>query len=170
MAINVSGISFFMPIFSFLFVFLIIYALLAMSKVLGESKFIHVVISFIVSIVFMSFSSAELFVRTIIPWFVILVIVVFFILLIAGFSTKSLDKIMTPAFAWVVIAVLGIIFLVSAIYVFNPFFHPDLIVAEGAEGPGVVQQVANFLSQSSIAGGIILLIVAIIVSWVITRK
>ena len=68
MAIDVSGINFFMPVFSFLFVFVIVYAILAKTKILGDNKFVNLVIGFIMAIIFMSFSSTELYVETIIPW------------------------------------------------------------------------------------------------------
>jgi hypothetical protein len=168
MALNISGLLFFMPILSFLFVFLIIFALLTKTKVVGESKFVLVLISFIISIIFMSFSSAELYVRTIIPWFVILMVIVFLVLLIAMFSTKAWDKIFTPAFAWVIVGVLILMFLIAAIYVFNPVFHPDLGVTSG-QGISMIEQIKGYL-DGGIAGSILLLIVAIIVAWVITKK
>lgn len=168
MALNISGLLFFMPVFSFLFVTIIVYALLAKTKILGESKWILLLTSFIIAIVFMSFSSAELYVRTIIPWFVILMVVVFLILMIALFSTSAWDKIMTPAFAWVVVGVLILIFLIAAIYVFNPVFHPDLGVTSG-QGTSMIEQLRGYL-EGGVAGSILLLIVAIIVAWVITKK
>ena len=168
MALDLSGILFFMPVFSFLFVFVVIFALLAKTKIIGESKFVLLLVSFIISIVFMSFSSAELYVRTIIPWFVVLMVVVVLVLLIAMFSTKAWDKIMTPAFAWVVVIILVIIFLVSAIYVFNPVFHPDLGISSG-QGTSMMEQMRLWL-DGGFAGSILLLIIAVIVAWVITKK
>jgi len=168
MALDLSGILFFMPVFSFLFVFVVIFALLAKTKIIGESKFVLLLVSFIISIVFMSFSSAELYVRTIIPWFVVLMVVVVLVLLIAMFSTKAWDKIMTPAFAWVVVGVLVLIFLVAAIYVFNPVFHPDLGVSSG-EGNSMIEQIRGFMN-GGIGGSILLLVIAVIVAWVLTKK
>jgi len=168
MALNISGLLFFMPVFSFLFVFLIVFALLAKTKIVGESKFVLVLISFIISIIFMSFSSAELYIRTILPWFVILMVVVFLILLIAMFSTKAWDKIFTPAFAWVIVGVLILIFLIAAIYVFNPVFHPDLGVTSG-QGTSMIEQIREYM-DGGIAGSILLLVVAIIVAWIVTKK
>ena len=172
MAIDISGIFFFMPVFSFLFVLLIVYAILHKTKILGESGFVNIFISLIIAIIFMSFSSLELYVRTILPWFVVLLVVVFLILLIAGLSTKQLDKIMTQGFAWFFIAVLIIVFLIAAIYVFNPVFHPDLVVAGGAPGDrGVVSQIRDFFGpQGGIGGSVLLVIVAGLVAWVLTRK
>jgi hypothetical protein len=168
MALDISGLFFFMPIFSFLFVVLIVFAILAKTKILGDSKWIIALTSFIVAVVFMSFSSADLYIRTIIPWFVVLMVVVFLVLLIALFSTKAWDKIMSPAFAWVIVGILILIFLIAAIRVFNPVLHPDLGVTSG-QGTSFLEQIKDFMS-GGVAGSILLLIVAVIVAWVITRK
>tara|TARA_Y100000310_G_scaffold138173_1_gene137076 strand:- start:11862 stop:12368 length:507 start_codon:yes stop_codon:yes gene_type:complete len=168
MALDISGLFFFMPIFSFLFVVLIVFSILAKTKILGDSKWIIALTSFIVAVVFMSFSSADLYIRTIIPWFVVLMVVVFLVLLIALFSTKAWDKIMSPAFAWVVVGILILIFLIAAIRVFNPVLHPDLGVTSG-QGTSFLEQIKDFMS-GGIAGSILLLIVAVIVAWVITKK
>ena len=167
MAIDISGIYFFMPVFSFLFVFVIVYALLAQTKILGANKFVHLLISFIMAIIFMSFSANRLYVETIIPWFVVLLVVVFLVLLIAGLSTKKLDGIMTTNFAWAVIIILIIIFLIAAIRVFNPVLHPELLITGGEDGPGIIGQI---FGSSSIAGSILLIIIAAVVAWVITKK
>jgi hypothetical protein len=168
MALNISGLLFFMPVFSFLFVFLIIFALLTKTKIIGESKFVLVLISFIISIIFMSFSSAELYIRTILPWFVVLMVIVFLVLMIAMFSTKAWDKIFTPAFAWVIVGILILMFLIAAIYVFNPVLHSDLGVTSG-QGTSMIEQIRTYL-DGGVAGSILLLIVAIVVAWIITKK
>jgi hypothetical protein len=168
MAIDVSGVNFFMPVFSFLFVFVIVYAILAKTKILGDNKFVNLVIGFIMAIIFMSFSSTELYVETIIPWAAVLLVMIFLVLLIAGLSTKDLDKIMTTKFAWVVIAILIIIFIIAAIKVFNPVFHPDYIVVSG-DKPLIISQIWNFLGSKNM-GIIFLIVIALLVSWIITKK
>ena len=168
MVLDISGIFFFMPVFSFLFVFLIVYSILAKTKLLGDSGFVNFFVSFIMAIIFMSFSSLDLYVQTIIPWFIVLFVIVFLVLLIAGLSTKELDKIMKPWFAWVVIVILLIIFLIAAIRVFNPILHPDLIVTSG-EGTSLLQQL-TYLAGGRVFGTILLIVIAAAVSWAITRK
>jgi hypothetical protein len=171
MSVDISGLSFFMPVFSFLLVFLIVYAILAKTKIIGENNFIHFLISFIIGVIFLSFSSTRLYVETITPWFVILIIIIFFVLLVAGFSTKAWDKIMTPAFAWTLIGILIAIFLIAAIKVFNPILHPDLIITSGQDGGTTfVQQLANFFGNTKFGGSLLLIVVAIVVSWIITKK
>ncbi len=81
MPLDISGLNFFMPVFSFLFVSLIVYLILFKTKILGEGKFLLLLVSFIMAIIFLSFSSLELYVQTIVPWFVVLLISVFLIIL-----------------------------------------------------------------------------------------
>ena len=170
--LNIAGLYFFMPVFSFLFVFIIVYAILAQTKLLGESKFVNLLIAFIMAIIFMSFSTAtfstEGYIRTIIPWTVVLLVCVFLVLLVAGMSTKDLGKIMTTKFAWVIIAILIIIFLVAAIRVFNPVFDSTYGVSSGTQ-PQVIGQIRQ-LFNTTIGGSILLLIIAAVIAWVITRK
>ena len=167
MAIDLSGLSFFMPILSFLFVFIVIYALLVKTKIIGDSQFVHLLISFIVAIIFISFSSLELFVRTIIPWFAVLFVALFLVLLLGFFSSK--EWIPKSWLGWVFIILLGLIFLISAIKVFNPVFHPDLIITSGANGESFWEQTAGFFTSSKFAGSFLLVVSVIIVSWVLTR-
>ena len=166
MPIDISGLNFFMPVFSFLFVFIIIYALLFKTKVLGESKFILSLVSFIISIIFMSFSSLDLYVQTIIPWFVVLVVVVFFVLMLGMFTSK--DWIPKSWLGWVIVGVLILIFLIAAIRVFNPVFHPDLGITSG-EGTSMLEQLRGFMG-GGVIGSILLIAIAVLVAWIITKK
>ena len=170
MVLDVSGLYFFMPIFSFLFVFLIVYAILKLTQVLGDLAWINLLVSFIVAVIFMNFSSADIYVQTIVPWFAILLVCVFLVLLVAGLSTKDLAGIMTNKFAWVVVFILIIIFLIAAIQVFNPVFHPNDMIVSGGEGEmGVVQQIRDIFS-TNVGGTILLLVIVGIVAWVIGQK
>lgn len=167
-AIDISGIYFFMPVFSFLFVFLIVYAVLVKTKILGDSHFVNLLVGFIIAIIFMSFSSLELYVKTIVPWFVVLLVCVFLVLVLAGLSTKDLDKIMTPGFGWVIIVILILVFLISAIKVFNPVFHPDLVVTTG-ENVSLLEQIRESIG-GQFWGTALLIIIAVIVAWVLTKS
>ena len=115
MAIDISGIFFFMPVFSFLFVFMIVWSILVKTKLLGDAPFVNLFISLIMAVIFMSFSSLDLYVRTIIPWFIALFVCVFLVLLLGGLATKDVTKLMTNNFGWVTIILLLMIFLISAI-------------------------------------------------------
>ena len=167
MAIEITGINYFMPLFSFFFVVLIVYLILTKTKILGESNFLNFLVSFIMAIIFISFSSIELYVRNIIPWFVVLLIIVFLVLFLAAFSTKDIDKIMTNKFAWAVMIILIIIFMVVAVQVFNPVFHPDKIITSGTGTAG--SQIINFFVNSKYTGTILLVIISAILGWFVTK-
>ncbi len=144
-----------MPVFGFLFVFVIVYALLAKTALLGGGKFVNVLVSFIIAIIFATIGSMQEYVRTVTPWFVVLVIVMFFILIIIGMSQQKIGDIVGKKFVWVFIVALILIFLVAATKVFSPIWF----------------EVRQFIThEGRIVGGIILLVIAVIVAWVITRK
>ena len=63
-------------------------------------------------------------------------------------SKKKLEDIMTSKFAWVIVGILVIIFLIAAIKVFNPVFHPDLGIASG-EGTSMLEQIRGYMVSSS---------------------
>ena len=154
MAIDISGFSYFMPIFGFLFVFVIVYALLAKTKILGDNKFINVLISFIISIIFSLMLPAQEYVEIVTPWFAILAISLFFILILIVLSQSKIESIMKPGFVWVFIIILILVFLFSAVKVFA-FWNP----------------IFEFIdTRGRVFGGILLLVIAGFVAWVITKK
>lgn len=166
-ALDISGIFLFMPVFSFLFVFVVVYAILAKTKILGDSK-VNLLVSFIMAIIFMNVSSLKLYVETITPWFIALLIILFFVLILIGLATKDFEKMMTPTFAWVVVIILIIVFLIAAIRVFNPIFHPEYVVVSG-DYPRVISQIRGIF-DSQVWGSILLLAIAALVAWVLTWK
>ena len=159
MAVDVSGLSYFMPIFGFLFVFVIVYSLLAKTKLLGENKFVNLLISFIVAIIFTTFSSVQEYVQQVTPWFVVLVIALFFILLIVGLSQHKITDIVGKGFVWFFVIALILVFLIAAIKVFPNAF-----------GEAWNELVGFMTFRARIAGAIILLIIASLTAWVITKK
>jgi len=88
MAIDILGLTYFMPIFIFLFVFSIIFAVLNKIKALGENQFAHLLVSFIVAIIFTTTTNTQEFVLSVTPWVVIFVICIFFILIIIAMSQQ----------------------------------------------------------------------------------
>lgn len=163
MAADITFYTWFMPIFGFLFVFVIMYALLAKIKILGDNKAVNIFISLVIAIIFATVSSIRQYVQTVTPWFAVLIIALFFILMIIGF-TNSLDKFPKQALTWVAIIVLIIIFLVSAIKVFGSAVTQYL---PGYPGDSPVK---SFIFSDQFLGAFLLLVVAAVVTWVLTRK
>jgi len=155
MVLDVSGLGFFVPIFSFLFVFVVIFAILKKTELLGESAFINLLVSFVIATIFITVSSVRVYVESVIPWVAVLIIALLFVLLIIGLSQKKMEDMMKPGLGWIFIALLIVIFLVAAVNVFSPIFVPLL---------------SGILASQRIVGGILILIIAAIAAWIITRK
>ena len=168
MAIDISGIFFFMPIITFLFVFLIVWSILVSTKILGDAPWVNLFIGLIMAIIFISFSSLDLYVRTIVPWAVVLLVCIFLVLLLTGLASKDLMKAAASKVGITAIVLLVIVFLISAIKVFNPVFHPDLIITTG-EGVSLVDQI-RYGADGTVFGTLLLIGIAAIVSWVLVKK
>jgi hypothetical protein len=159
MALDVSGFNYFMPVFLFLLVFFIVYAILTKIKVTGDNKLVHAVVSFIVAIIFLVFASSRDVVLKFTPWVAVLLVLLFFIMLLVGFTQKSLDTFMEPWIAWVFVAILVIIFLVVLLKVM---------------GYGLIDtfdSLSDFYTDyPKIFGALSILIVAILAAWVVVKK
>ena len=151
---DLSWLAYYMPIFGFLFVFTVVYAVLAKTGILGENSLTNLLVSFIFAIIFITFAPGVIYVQTVIPWFVILILSLFFLMMVVGFAQADLEKLMKPG-ALVFVGLLVVIFLWSAIVVFNPFLKP---------------YIDNFLLSEKLYGAALLALVAGAASWIITRK
>ncbi len=157
-AIDLTGISSFIPVFGFLLIFVVTYALLGKTQALGENKFVHIFVSFAISIIFLVSANAVNYVKIIAPWFAAFIVSLLFIVLLVGLIKKDIDTFFNPRFAWVLVAALIIVFIVSAIFVFG-----DLLSKYFA-GP------KTFLMQPQIIGIIVLLGITVFAAWLLTRK
>ena len=119
---SVSAVGYFMPIFAFLLVFIVVYALLFKSKVLGDNQTIMVFISFILSGFFIVQASLVEFVKFTSAWFVVGIVMVFFLIALLGFLPgKTPFEFLGKGnwFSWVVFGGLVGFFIISSSYVFN---------------------------------------------------
>jgi hypothetical protein len=119
MALDTTPLNFLLPVFSFLFIFVLIYAVLAKTKVLGENKFIHIFISFLLAILFLVRTSLVEFVNLSAAWFAVFLVCIFFILLVIAFTHGKVDVVMNKGVAWVLVGLLIVLFIFSSSMVFN---------------------------------------------------
>jgi len=150
---SVSAIGYFMPIFAFLLVFIIIYALLVKTKVLGENQPIMLFVSFMLSAFFIVEASLVEFVQFNSAWFATIAVAIFFILVLLAFMPwKEPLKFLTTGnwFSWVILGLIIALFVISSAYIFN-----------WTTNWGTVKDWFN----TDWFGMILLLIIAGIVSW-----
>ena len=153
MVASVSAIGYFVPIFAFLLVFVVIYALLAKTKILGDAPAVMLFISFVLASFFVMQASLVDFIQFSSAWFGVIVIGVFFLLLLLAFlpgdsPLSFLTK--NDWFSWVMIVVILVFFVISSAYVFN-----------WALDWGMVQD----WFRSDWFGMVLLLVIAGVVSW-----
>ena len=153
--VSLAGVSYFMPIVSFLLVFVVVYALLAKTKILGDNAVIHLFISFLLSIMFIVNVSLVDFVNFSSAWFVVFFVTVFLVLVLIGFTHGKIDVIMKPWVAWVLLAAVIIFFIISSAYTFNWAVNWDAV---------------NNWFYIDWFGMVLLLAIAGVVSWVLARK
>lgn len=153
--VDLSLISNYLPIVAFLLVFTVVFAVLAKTKVLGESKFVNLLVAFLVATMFVSVTSAKDYILNMTPWFAVFIISMTFLLMVMGFSGKISEDFEKGIGIVLVIGIL-ILFLISAFYSFSsePF----------------VASFKEWLTTPRIWGTVVLVIVVAIASVVLTKK
>jgi hypothetical protein len=155
---SVSAIGYFMPIFAFLLVFIVIYAILIQTKVLGGSQPIMLFVSFILASFFIVEASLVEFIQFSSAWFGVFVMAIFFLVVILAFIPgikigEFFGK--NNWFAWTLFVLMIIFFISSSAYVFNWVVNWGLL---------------REWFYSDWFGMILLLIIAGIVSFVLAKK
>ncbi len=142
-----------LPLFTFLVVFVLIFAVLNKTKVI-ENAFMQLLIAFLLSTIFVTAAGARAYVEAVTPWFAVLLVCLFFIMAVMGFVGKDVDF-MKKGIGGVFIAILIIAFVISGILVFSTGLQPYL----GA-----------FFSSPRLYSGIILLVIAGAIGWALMKS
>jgi len=122
MVVSVGAVGYFVPIFAFLLVAIVVYALLRKTGVLGGSEGISLFISLLLAAFFVVEASLVDFVQFSSAWFAILIIGVFFLLVILAFLPgKDPLAFLTKSdwFSWVMLGIIIAFFVITSAYVFN---------------------------------------------------
>jgi hypothetical protein len=129
MVVSLSPLMTIMPIVAFLFVFILIYALLMKTQVLGDNKFVALFLSLIVAVFFIVNTQMVDFVKINVSWFVVFVVCLFMILTFVGLAGKDALKTVSEhkAVAWILMGILIIVFVIASSYVFNWVLNWDMI-------------------------------------------
>ena len=125
---TLSFVEFFLPLFGFLFILVLMYAILDKFKLMGDNKWVKWIASFSIALVFLFTQGALEFVNFITPWFVVLVVVSLFILslfLFLGVKEGELSSaIKTPTVYWTIIILVLVLLFSAVAFVFGDFFSP----------------------------------------------
>ncbi len=170
MPADLSAFVFLAPVWVFLAVFLVIYALLLKTELLGKEKWLIIFVSFVIATIFISAASVQQYVSTVIPWMAVLIISLFFILLLVGFVGKEAAWMHKGIGITVIIAAI-IVFVVSGIKVFYGSLAPYIpgSYTYGIGGNPETLLFTDWLFSGPIIGAVVLLVLSGLVSWVLVK-
>lgn len=158
MPVDLSGIAYLNPIFSFALVLVLVFAILEKTKIIGENRYIQGIISLILAVIFVTVVDVRNYVESVIPWFAVLIVAMLFVVFLAAFGLKDMGAIMKPWLIWVFIGILAIVFIYQGWHVFSLAGNPDYI------------SISKWVREPKVAGGIWLVIFAAITTFAMTRK
>jgi hypothetical protein len=165
--VDLTGFQYFLPLLSFLLVFIVSLAFLMKTKILGN-KFMEILISFIIAIIFVTFVGPQKFIQNVAPAVAVLIVCAFFILLLAGIFGKDL-AFMNKGMGIVFVVILFVIFIVTAFVVFSSSITPYLPGGNYGAGNPDLYLFSDWLFSSRVGGAILLLIVSALVAWVLVK-
>ena len=154
-AASVSAFGYFVPIFAFLLVFIVVYAFLKKTGVLSSNEPIMLFVSFIMATFFIVEANLVEFVRFTSSWFVVFVMIIFLVFVLLAFFPKKLEFLESNWVSWIVFGVIIALFIISSAYVFNWAINWS--------------KVWDWM-QTDWFGMILLLVIAIVVSFIIKGK
>lgn len=171
--LDISLLSFFMPIFSFLLVFAIVYAVMDKFNVLGKGKVIKITVAFTISLVFMFSPRALQFVLELVPWFVVmlvLILIIFATLMFMGVSEGDLTAASKKGSVyWIILSFVIIGLLLTFGKVFGSIRGDDTPNGEEHEDPNGGQNTLQSIFSAKVLGALILLIIAVFAMQNITK-
>jgi len=167
-------IAYFLPAFTFLFIFVVAYAILDKFKLLGDNKGLKLVAAFSISMIFFFSTDALNLVNFITPWFIVLVIIAMFLISLFMFMGVKEDSVVkavgSELVVWTVIIIAIILLIVALVHVFGTFLSPYDDVETGeidtttiSDGTGLKTRESeslNTLVNPKILGVLFLLIIA----------
>ncbi len=121
--LNVGILEYFLPLFSFIFIWVILYAILQKSKLLGGKPILDIIVSILITLVSLLSGSTFDFINTIIPWFVMLgIAAVLVVFASSSFLKEGIADI--PPLRGIVMVLSLIIIVWSVTAIFGPVFNP----------------------------------------------
>ena len=162
--VDVSGISYFMPILAFFVIFLVVYVVF--KKISFGNNFIQLLLSFIIAAIFVTGFGTISYLTNIATWFSILIISGVFLVAILGLFGKfeGFHKGLGIAFA-----IIGIIaFLVSGMLVYGSYIAPYLPWGNAINDGSQAGSAVGWLYSGRVVGAILLIVIGAVVAFVLS--
>ncbi|MBI4448280.1 hypothetical protein HY643_04830 [Candidatus Woesearchaeota archaeon] len=161
--LDIGILDYFMPVFVFLFIFGILFAILEKTNLFTRNKGINSLVAFTLSLIFVLTPDLMNLVSVMTPWFVILIVFTLFIILIFMFVGIK-EEAVSAAFAsrsvvWFLVVVCFIILIYAMTEVYGSRIHGITAGEEAGEG-SAVNDVGRVIFHPRILGVGFLLVIA----------
>ena len=167
--VDVSFVTYFGPILAFLIVFVLVYAVLNKTKVIGENAWVQSILSFIVAGVFISVAGASDIILTATPWIAVLIVSLVFVILMLAFVNVKIEGGVSKGIGGIAVLLALVIFIVSAFFLFSHTITQYLPGSTSSGGNPDILSFLDWLYSARVAGAVLLLIVGGIVSWILVK-
>ncbi len=163
--LDVTGLQYFSNLFAFLFVWLIVYALLAYSRALGNNHLIHILIGLIMGLFALFSPTVTGAIIVIAPWFALIFVFAMFIS-IAGNMFGATDIGGAPAFRGIVLSLVLVILVVGVLI----YAREQISVPEEIDEKSDFSKITNVLFHPKFIGMVFILIVAVFTVGLLASK
>lgn len=167
-AMDITGISYFLPVISFLVIFVISFAVMSKIK-FPENKFLQALVAFLIATLFISVGGARSYIENVTPWFAVILICLFLMLLVIGLAGKDLEK-WGGVFGKIFVVILFVVFVIAALFVFSSYIAPYLPWTAAYGSTKASSTLGDWLYSSHIGGSILLLIISALVAWLLVKS
>jgi hypothetical protein len=154
--LDVTGLQYFSNLFAFLFVWLIVYALLSYTKALGNNQLIHALIGLIIGLFALFSPTVTGAIIFIAPWFALIFVFVMLIM-VAGNMFGATELGSASAFKGIILALMVIILIVGVLI----YAREQISVPEEITEKSDFSKIINVLFHPKFIGMVFILIVAV---------
>jgi hypothetical protein len=167
MAIDISWLSAGLPLYVLIVVFVLIFAILKKTNILGGSNWINVILSLIFSFILISFTSPTNFVTYMVVASTVLITVAFVFLLTIYFIAQKPESLLKPL-AWIFFAA-GILIVIFALFAAFPQSNAYLPGGDESTGGAFLLSLKHFFQETATINTIIVIVAITLTTVVITR-
>ncbi|HII14969.1 MAG TPA: hypothetical protein HA362_01540 [Nanoarchaeota archaeon] len=161
---DIGILDYFVPVFVFLLIFGIIFALLEKVSIFGKNKGLNALIAFAIAFLFILTPDLLGIVKIMTPWFTILFVFVIMIVLLfmfVGVKESVITEAITDKGAWIIIVICVIILIYAMTQVYGSQIqniNTDGNLTES--GTSVTSQIGKVIFHPRVLGMFLLLLIA----------
>ena len=117
--VSLTAVDWYLPLISFFLVFIVSFAILQKTKVLGDDSSVSIFLAFIFGALFVVNTSLVEFVRVTTSWISVVMVFLFFVMVILAFSGFKIEEFFKGKAGWGLLVLVLLLFVVSSAYVFS---------------------------------------------------